>query len=286
MPQRVALTKAQLDALAPPAPRIRGGKRVLQPVRPNQFVAHGYQAKLEGLIDEMDRSLRYWISAAYRQNPPEIAQDASPAAMLRAVLAVLSRRWRKRFRDAAEELARYFATETSQRSTTDLHSILRRGGFSVRFKMTRSMNDVLQATVHENVSLIRSIAEQHLTAVEGHVMRSVQAGRKLDELTKVLQHQFGVTRRRAELIARDQSNKATAAFVRVRQQDARIVEAEWVHSHAGKEPRPTHVKAGRERQRYKVAEGWYDPAIKKHIWPGTEINCRCLSRSVIPGLDT
>jgi len=45
------------------------------------------------------------------------------------------------------------------------------------------------------------------------------------------------------------------------------------------------VKAGRAKVRYNIATGWFDPDARKYIWPGTEINCRCVSKAVIPGLD-
>jgi uncharacterized protein with gpF-like domain len=72
-------------------------------------------------------------------------------------------------------------------------------------------------------------------------MRSVQSGRDLVQLTKDMQEQFGVTHRRAAFIARDQNNNATAAMTRARQDELRLNEAIWVHSGAGKHPRPTHV---------------------------------------------
>jgi uncharacterized protein with gpF-like domain len=115
------------------------------------------------------------------------------------------------------------------------------------------------------------------------VMRSVQTGRDLGRLAKDLQKQFGVTKRRAALIARDQNNKATASMTRVRQVQLGITEAIWVHSGAGKHPRPTHVKAGRDSVRYDVSKGWFDPDAKQWIWPGILVNCRCVSKPVIKG---
>jgi uncharacterized protein with gpF-like domain len=160
---------------------------------------------------------------------------------------------------------------------------LRDAGYSVKFKMTREMRDVMDATINEQVSLIRSIPQQYLTQVEGMVMRSVQTGRDLGTLTKDLQQQFGVTRRRAAFIARDQNNKATASMTRVRQVKLGITEAIWVHSGGGKHPRPTHLKAGREKTKYDVTKGWFDPAVGKWIFPGELPNCRCVSRSVVKG---
>lgn len=256
---------------------------VLRPVHPNAGIETAYRRKLEALIDEMAGSVAYWIKAAYNQNTPEIAQDESPAAALRNAVRRLARRWLSRFDTAAQELAEYFATAVSRRSDAALKSILKRGGFSVEWKMTRAQNDVLQATVAENVALIKSIPAQYLTQVEGLVMRAVQTGRDVGELTTALQRQFGLTRRRAAFIALDQNNKATAALTRARQIEIGVTEAIWVHSGGGKKPRPTHVRAGRERARYDVREGWFDPAEGRKILPGELIRCRCVGRSVIKG---
>ena len=260
--------------------------KTLNPVRPSAAIEIAYRRRLDALLEEMNNSLIYWLSARYRANEPEIvklAQDASPAVNLRNAFRRLSRRWQGRFDDLASDLAKYFALQTAQRSTAALQSMLRRGGMSVKFKMSRPVNDVIQASIAENVGLIKSIAQQHLTAVEGHVMRSVQAGRDLGTLAQALEAQFDVTKRRAALIARDQNNKATATITRTRHMELGVQEAIWVHSHGGKVPRPTHVKAGRDKVRYNVAEGWYDPHEKKNIWPGELINCRCIARAVIPG---
>jgi len=56
-----------------------------------------------------------------------------------------------------------------------------------------------------------------------------------------------------------------------------------MHSHAGKEPRPSHL--ANDGKPYKIAEGWYDPDEKKYVWPGTLINCRCFSKPVVAGFD-
>jgi uncharacterized protein with gpF-like domain len=269
-----------------------GKPAILAPVRPNIGIEAAYRARLDAWIDEMARSVLYWVGASYKRNEPEVAVlardgalalDASPARSLLATLAELTRRWQSRFDALAPDLAQWFAAATKDRSDATLRSALRRGGMTVRFQMTRAANDVYQATIGENVGLIRSIPAQYLTQVEGIVMRGVQAGRDLGYVATELQNQLGVTSRRAALISRDQNNKATATINRVSQQQIGIVDNIWMHSAGGREPRPSHVKAGRERTRYKIAEGWYDPDEGEYIWPGTLINCRCVSRPVLPG---
>ena len=265
---------------AKPRKRIRVEAK---PVRPSAAIEAGYRKRLNALVEQMHRSVNYWLLAAYRQNEPEITQDESPAAGLRRAMRRLAVRWQRRFDQAARDLARYFAFEVARRSEAALHKTLREGGFSVKFKLTPAMNDVLQATVNENVALIRSIPQRYLTQVEGFVMRSVQTGRDLKQLSDDLQHEFGVTKRRAALISRDQNNKATANLQRARQLELGITHAVWVHSAGGKEPRPSHVKAGRERVVFDLREGWWDPHEKKHVLPGQLINCRCVARPLVPG---
>ena len=259
-------------------------RKFLAPVHPNAGLEAAYRRKLDRMIDAMNKSIDYWLKAAYRANEPEIAQDELPAAALQKVMRRLARYWNRKFDQAAPQLAEYFATQASERVDGRLKQILKDGGFSVPFRVTPAMRDVMKAVVHENVSLIKSIPQQHLLAVEGSVMRSVQAGRDLKALSDDLRQHFGVTKRRAALISRDQNQKATAMLSRARQLELGIKQAVWMHSGAGKEPRPSHLKAGREQTVFDLNKGWFDPHEGKWILPGQLIGCRCTSRPVIPGI--
>lgn len=267
-----------------PLRRDRGSReRVLRAVRPNGGLEAEYRRRLVALIEALHKSAGYWIAAAYRANPPRLAQDETSAQTLLRSIRELSKRWLAKFDTAAERLADYFATAVEKRSSAALKRILKDGGFSVEWTMTPEMRDVMQATIGQQVGLIKSIPAQYLTQVEGSVMRSVQTGRDLGTLAKELQGHYGVSKRRAAFIARSQNGIATASMTRVRQQQAGITEAIWVHSGGGREPRASHVKAGAEGVRYDVTKGWFDPHEKQWIWPGELPNCRCVSKAVVKG---
>lgn len=254
-----------------------------------------YQRKLEALVDQMQRSLKYWITAAYRSKMPGmaldsalvvdtlIAMDMSPAMYLRWVMSRLGRYWTSKFDEMALEMGKYFATNSKDRVDGTMKDILKKSGMAVEFTYTQAMNNAMQATIGEQVGLIKSIASEHLAEVQGLVLRSVQAGRDLGTLTDELEKRYQITRRRAALIARDQNNKATAMLTRVRQHEIGFTEAIWQHSHAGKEPRPEHVRWN--GQRYKIAEGMWSDVDQCYVWPGTAINCRCVSRGINPLLE-
>jgi uncharacterized protein with gpF-like domain len=281
-----AVARLAIDAKPRPPRRTADGRLIGRGVRPSAAVADVYQRRLLALVDEMNNSASYWISAAYRRDDERIASlaglaaDAPPSAVLQDVIKRLRRRWLRRFDEGALDLAKYFAKAAHRRTDEELRKILKRAGISVEFKVSREVQSALRAIVNENVSLIRSIPEQFLTQVEGSVMRSVLAGRDLKTLTEEIQHQHGVTRRRAELIALQQNNSATGAIQRLQYIELGIERAIWRHSAAGREPRPTH--AANDGNEYDVATGWLDPHEGRYIRPGELINCRCWSQPILP----
>ncbi|CAB3664611.1 hypothetical protein LMG26696_03554 [Achromobacter pulmonis] len=258
-----------------------GRDQPLRPVHANQGIEAAYRKRLDRLIDEMQRSVVYWLTAAYRRNVPEIAQDESPAMALTKMMRRLAKQWQRRFDEAAQPVATEFAEASMSAADLSLRNALRQKGFSVQFQMTRAANDVFQATVQENVGLIKSIASEYLTEVQGMVMRSVTQGRDLEGLVEDLQKRYGITKRRAAFIARDQNNKATATITRVRQQGLGIKQAKWRHSRGGKHPRKSHQDADGEI--YDVDKGML--IDDEYIRPGELPNCRCVAISIIPGFD-
>lgn len=256
-----------------------GNPIVLKPVRSNAGIEAAYRKRLTALVDEMNASILYWVSAAYKANPPEMAQDDSPAMAMRALMRKMAKQWQSNFDKGADKLGTWFAGKNKDYADQTLKTILKDAGFTVEFKMTAPVNDAYQAIIGENVNLIKSIASQHLTQVETMVMQSVQQGRDLGTLAKGIEKQFGVSKRRAALIARDQNQKATAVIARTRQKALGITQAKWRHSHAGKVPRPSHVKA--DGQVYDIDKGMYLDG--EWVWPGTAVNCRCTAQPIIPG---
>ena len=252
--------------------------KTVRAIHSNRGVEARYRKALEGLIKEMSNSAEYWLAAQYRQTPPEIAEDALPAAEMATRVREVSRRWIAKFNDMADDIAKRFTAGAIKATDNSFQNALKDAGWAVDFKMTRAMQDVAKASVVENVALIKSIPQQYFTDVEGIVMRGYSRGRDLQEITAELQSRYGVTKRRAALIARDQSNRLTASTTQARRLELGIKQAEWQHSHAGKEPRKSHVAANGKV--FEIEKGCYIDG--EWILPGTKINCRCTSRSILP----
>ena len=232
------------------------------------------------LIDEMVASIEHWVGSTYRAAPPLAALDASPVASMQKQLRQLARRWQKRFDDFAPLIAEAYLKGSFKTTDSAMRHALKDAGWSIKFEMTPAMREAFEASLAENVGLIRSIPAQYLEQVQGIVMRSYTVGRDLETMVKQLKQLYPKAANRAVLIARDQSNKANAVVSRTRQLELGIVEAVWMHSHAGKTPRPTHVAMNGKR--FKIADGMWDADEQRMVHPGELINCRCTSRPVLP----
>lgn len=254
--------------------------------RPSAAIRNQYAKGLRSLIDDMNKSVLYWISTVYNRRSDEIlADDASPSRDLAKELRALFRQWERNFDEYAETRARWFSKRVNSNATRQMKSALRDAGFTVRFRNSRRVNMMLQATVAENVNLIRSIPQQYLTNVTSIVMQSVRSGRDMGYIAQQVQREYGVSKRRAITIARDQTNKATEAVSQARAADIGITHGFWMHRSGGKVPRPTHEAFN--GQRFKLTEGLYDSQAERvrgggyrgrFVKPAELINCHCTFR--------
>lgn len=250
----------------------------LQPIRSSAAVQGKYQSELNALVSDMTSNYMYWLKANWRKES-KLAQDKRHAANLKTILAKLGKKWSKRFDKMADEIARLFVDGSTKHSRLAMMAALKKAGFTVDLKLTEPVRDAMTESIAENVALIKSIGAEYHTAIEKQVFRTVAAGGDLSSMVEMLKKTYGVTQRRASFIALDQTNKVRAQMESVRRQELGITHAIWMHSHAGKVPRPSHVKAHGEV--FEVAKGLYLDG--KWVLPSEEINCRCTSKSIIKG---
>jgi uncharacterized protein with gpF-like domain len=253
----------------------------LKPIYPNLGIELAYRRKIRKLIDAMQASIDWWLTARYREHESTIVGD-SALTDLQDEIKDLKQQWLKNFDEGAENLAKWFSKNNKDYAGNTMKKILKDAGIAVEVNYSPAAKMAYKAVLSDNVGLIKSIAQQHLASVESMVMQSVSTGRDLGTLTKELKKRYVITTKRAALIARDQNNKATAVLTKNLQEELGITHAIWRHSTAGKHPRPEHVKANNET--YDIKKGMYLEG--KWTWPGVEINCRCISVPLIAGYNS
>lgn len=136
--------------------------------------------------------------------------------------------------------------------------------------------DQLTLFATQNAQLIQSIPSEELLRVSGAVERGLQEGASLKTITEDIEKSFGITRRRAKNIARDQTAKLNASLTKLRQQELGVESYEWQTS--GDE----RVRASHRKNDGKIFRWDSPPAATGH--PGTDVNCRCVAIPILDGV--
>lgn len=256
------------------------------PLHYNAAVEGRYQRELVLMV----RQMRDATEAAFRKLDRQFATDAtvtmdapSYASQARILVDALRKRFTAAFARRSRPAAERMQRQTDAASSASLHASLRElsGGISLSTRsIPKAATEMLKASVTENVALIRSIPEQYYLDVQGAVMRNIQRGDGSAGVLREIERVGGVATRRAELIARDQTSKATSALNAARMKGLGVRKFQWLHSRGGKEPRKLHQAMS--GQIYSLDDPpVIDDRTGERGLPGQLINCRCVMRPVL-----
>ena len=252
----------------------KSSKTRLRYVGTNAGIRNHYRRLLTEMVRELSKRVSEAILAQYKQDEWLITGDDSPADRLAALMKAQKERFAKESAPKADRMAAWFVnnirTSVNARQVEALKAA-GLGDFAVRYDFGNLSQDVLDALVHENASLIKTIGSQYLDEVEGLVMRSVANGGDLGNLAKALKKRYDITARRAAMIARDQSNKATETISRENNLRAGITQGVWIHIPGRKSSRPEHEKFN--GQTFDLTKGLWNPKTQTWDLPGHPINC-------------
>lgn len=254
-------------------------------LNPNLSLERRYYHEMASLIRQMSAFVEADIHKLFVSEPAQqfYAEDSMLSSQAKIVTNELMRKFQKVFNLASKPLAQRMTVQADQSSALALKSSLKQlsGGLTLKIDvLTGELNEILNATVTENVGLIKSIPTQYLQQVQGGVMRSITTGNGLQDLVPFLQRQEGITLRRARIIARDQTRKAFSNINFARMEKLGVTEYEWLHSAGGQAPRKLHI--GYTGRIFRVDQPpIIDEKTGQRGKPGDLINCRCRAIPVI-----
>lgn len=156
------------------------------------------------------------------------------------------------------------------------------------FRSEPWLNAEAETFTAENVALIKSIPSEYFTDVRSIVISGVQNGVGVNAIAKQLAHAYGVSLRRAGVIAQDQSHKFSARLDQVRQQRLGIEEYYWRDVNDSR-VRPRHKELAAASDKGKKYR-WDDPPVVdektgRRAHPGGDFLCRCFPDPVLPEFD-
>ena len=167
-------------------------------LNPNITDALKYQRQLDKLINEMTTEVKKQLKKLFHTDTAKeyFAQDDSIAAQAKILTNYLTIKFNKIFAAVSKPLAETVVNNANKSSSRALHSSLEQlsGGLSLKTSsISGDIIDVINASVAENVTLIKSISEQYLSGVQQAVMRSITTGNGLQDLIPYLEKHEGIT---------------------------------------------------------------------------------------------
>lgn len=231
-----------------------------------------YNRKLQQIVKLVQADIQSEIVPVIKQSVPEYVAD-SWSDLITAALQRLVERWTSPFaRQQAREIAGTFVQDASTRAMRRTVGIDLYGG-------NDQLVDYLKAAADQNAALITSIPAQYLEQVSNIVVGNMRSGMRPSYIEQQLVKQFGITQRRAKLIARDQHSKIQGDITRIRQVNSGIKYFRWLTAH-DERVRPSHVAVGNRDVGYgKGVFRWDDLPVVDGVptFPGQPINCRCVA---------
>lgn len=217
------------------------------PLNPNISDAIRYKRQLDRLINKMTQEVEKQIKSLFKGEAAQeyFAKDESLSSQARILTNALTRKFNDIFATFAKPLAEQIVNESNKSSSSSLNASLKElsGGLALKTTgLSDELVEILNASVVENVALIKSISEQYLDGVQQAVMRSITSGQGMADLLPYLESHKEITKRRAQIIAYDQTRKAFNNINRSRMQKLGIKEFEWLHSGGSSHPRKLHVE--------------------------------------------
>lgn len=205
--------------------------------------------------------------------------------MSESVLNALYEKWSERFEALAQQKVAELLKDIQKISKSSVSSSIRKMVDNVTISVsdqTPQIREVFQASVNENVALIKSIPEQYFNRLRGDVMRTITTeNSSLSELTHNIQRYGNMSYRRASNIAMDQTRKAYQSFNQQMLGQAGIKKGIWIHTGGTEHPRPKHLAY--HQKEFDLSKGApIGDEGNNYVFPGQCVNCRC---TFIPIID-
>lgn len=287
------LTEQLLNEFANPNGKAKG-------VELSKGTGISFNSSLQQIVAEIKKDINSQLVPLLRQLAPEYQTD-SVAVFKRWVtdnqatfdnwvtditnmLGLITAKWTSpQFRQIAESISRQFVTTADQVNRDRYNTDMKRFGLDI-FGDSPELTEYVQASLFDTTRLITSIPQQYLTQVESIVMSNVRAGGRPSAIVKSLQQQFGVTKSRAKLIARDQTAKVNGDLAAKRQQSSGFEYFQWLTSE-DERVRDRHDDISDKVTSYgKGIYRWDTPPLSSRgttIIPGQDFQCRCTARPVL-----
>ncbi|WVW37754.1 minor head/capsid protein [Aeromonas phage Gekk3-15] len=247
-----------------------------------------YNKQLVELINDMVGDYAKEIEAEFKTKQVKkfYAADAGPTSAFTGLFNRLKKKWVSILSEKAKGISERFVKKVDVNSKASVNfSISSLGIKEPVTTYNNNINATLSGCAAMNETLIKGLHEDLHEKVLKGVMLSITSPTPSEQgqkyVMQVLADAGISSKKRAKLIARDQTSKVYTSLNHDRMEQNGITHFKWVHSSAGKVPRHSHVEKDGKIFALNDPRLWEGPKADQGP-PGWAINCRCRA---VPVLD-
>lgn len=239
-------------------------------------LAISLQRTYRALVAAWEKAAEEIVISKWESNPIAFGPGRSDAPWvnekLRALQRTLDDMWRS---GELEKQIRITGAKVSIKNSRQLQKLLP----TVKLRDIGGFPEAIEGFRKRNIALIRSLQGRQLEEIRGILETAELQGLRVEVVRKQIIERFGVSRSKADLLARDQVLKLNGELTEKRQTQAGITRYRWSTSN-DERVRESHEELDGEEI------SWDDPpetnADGDRNHPGGDYQCRCVA---IPILD-
>ena len=155
-------------------------------------------------------------------------------------------------------------------------------GITVAPKLTKDERNTIAKAYTKNLDkYIKDFSEKEIVELRSKIEKNVLEGGRYESMVDIIEKSYGVSKRKAKFLARQETGLMMSEFKKVRYLDAGVKEYIWTCA-AGSPKHPV-------RPMHKALDGkkfsWNNPPITDEKGnrnnPGEDFNCRCYAIPVV-----
>lgn len=268
------LAQQQLEQIASQPRKAKQAK----PVQQSLAAGIRYNASLQKMLRLVRRDINTMVLPSIKSLETEYTSDGW-VDNINVIFNRLFSKWTSPlFKAASEDIAKQFVGGTGRASRAKFESAVKAIGIPVHAD-SQGLSDYLEASVSSNVDLIESIPVKYLNQVKTITVNNMRAGMRPSGIAKQIQEQFGVEKKRAKFIARDQTAKINGDISERRQTSAGFEYFKW-HDVDDSRVRNSHESIANRVTKYGVGVYRWDDLPRnergEQVKPGSDFSCRCV----------
>lgn len=237
------------------------------------------------MVQTISRMYNNQVIESFNQSTVNKFTDAQAGNYAR-VLIDMSKRVKRKLLDRYDDkrikkITHSILSKTRNANAKALYSQVENvSGIPVKtLMMNEGLNPKFNALYIETEEWIKKLRDDHLIAINNNTLRMMTEGKSIPDIVDNLVKSGAVAESKAGLVARQQVASFNGLATKIRGQSLGITEAIWK---TGRDERVRASHADREGKRFNLKDGLYSSLDGKHLHAGTDFNCRCRAKLIIP----